>query len=156
MEESNIPNNQENIQSINTKKIFVHLLKPEYIPVGTEFINIQDIDKADDNSFTEIVINDLLDYVVYNDTGNILDTLIKKLSTNGIITIQSVDLYQLSCAVAFEDIDLDTCKLVLYQNKRGIYTLYDIQSELLNRKLGVIEKRYINIFEYYIRAQKLA
>lgn len=156
MEESNIPNNQENIQSINIKKIFVHLLKPEYIPVGTEFINIQDIDKADDNSFTEIIINDLLDYVVYNDTGNILDTLIKKLSTNGIITIQSVDLYQLSCAVAFEDIDLDTCKLVLYQNKRGIYTLYDIQSELLNRKLEIIEKRYINIFEYYIRAQKLA
>lgn len=154
MEESNIPSDKKDIQSIVTKKLFVHLLKPEYIPVGMEFVGIQDIDSIDDNSCVEIVINDLLDYVSYNDANNILDSLIKKLCTNGSLVIQSVDLYQLSCAITFEDIDLDTCKMILYQNKKAIYTMYDIQSEISNRNLDLVEKKYINIFEYYIRAQK--
>jgi hypothetical protein len=156
MEESNISSVEKSIQSIDTvQKLFIHLIKPDFMPVGTVFKSVQDLDSILDNSCQEIVINDLFDYLSYNDSSNILDTLIKKLSSNGYIIIQSVDLYQFACSIAFEDIDLDTSKMILYPNKKAIYTLYDIELELQNRKLDIVEKKYLNIFEYYIRAQKI-
>jgi|694.fasta_scaffold00568_30 hypothetical protein len=154
MAESTVPNNEKDVQDLNNKKLFLHLIKPDFISVGSEYESVTNIDTIPDNSCNEIIINDLLDYLSYNESTNILDLLINKLCTNGSIIIQSVDLYQLATAVTFNDIDLDTTKIVLYQNKKAIYTLYDIESELKNRKLNIVEKKYINIFEYYIKATK--
>ena len=154
MAESTVPNNEKDVQDLNNKKLFLNLIKPDFISVGSEYESVTNIDTIPDNSCNEIIINDLLDYLSYNESTNILDLLINKLCTNGSIIIQSVDLYQLATAVTFNDIDLDTTKIVLYQNKKAIYTLYDIESELKNRKLNIVEKKYINIFEYYIKATK--
>lgn len=154
MAEPVVSNIEKDIQNIEPKKLFLHLVKPEYIPVGTEYESISNIDNIKDNSCDEISINDLLDFLSYNEMSHILDSLITKLSNTGSLIIQSVDLYQMCSSVTFGDIDLDTIKMVLYQNKKSIYTLYDIETELKNRKLNIIEKKYINIFEYYIKAIK--
>lgn len=153
MEESNISSIEKDIQDIKSQ-LFIHLIKPEYLPVGTEFENVQNLDSILDGSCREIMINDLLDYLSYNNLNSVLDTIVQKLMNGGSLIIQSVDLYQLASSITFEDIDLHTSKIILYQNKKAIYTMYDIELELTNRGFSILEKKYINIFEYYIRAQK--
>lgn len=156
MEQSNISNSEKAIQNINqNKKIFLHILKPEYLPVGTVYESIQNIDKLSNDFYEQVIINDLLDYIDYNEASAILDSIINKLEkNNGEIIIQSSDLVRLSAAVMFNDIDIQTAKIVLYSNKKTIYTMSEIENELKNRNLEIVEKKYINIFEYYIRAIK--
>lgn len=156
MEQSNISNSEKTIQNIvQNKKIFLHIIQPEYLPVGTVYESIQNLDQLENSYYEQIIINDLLDYIGYNEASAILDSIINKLQENlGEIIIQSTDLRQLSSSIMFGDIDIQTAKIVIYDNKKTIYTMSEIESELKNRNLKIIEKKYINIFEYYIRASK--
>lgn len=153
MEESIVSDIKENIQNM---KIFLHFIKPEFLPVGFVYQNIQNIDQLHDNQYEEIMINDSLDYVEYSESTNILDILRNKLQSNGAIIIQSTDLVSLANAISFNDLDNQTAKLVLYANhKKNIFTMNEIEIELKNRGFDVVEKKYINIFEYYIKAIKV-
>jgi hypothetical protein len=154
MEKSNISNSQETIQNIDSKNIFIHVIKPEFIPVGMEFVLASNIDALQINYYEEIFVADLFDYMEYHEFTAILDLLLNKLSNNGSITIQATDLYQLSSAITFNDIDLETAKLVIYNNKKTMYNLKEIETELTNRYLEIIDMKYINIFEYFIKAHK--
>lgn len=152
MEESNISNDKKDIQII--KKIFLHIVKPEYLPVGLVYESIQNINNLVNDSYDEICIGDLLDYIDYNEAMALLNLIRDKIKINGFITIQASDIYALSSSIAFNDIDVQTAKLVLYNQKKTIYTIYEIETELKNRNFNILEKKYINIFEYYIRATK--
>lgn len=152
MEESNISNSEKDIQNIN---IFLHIIKPEFIPVDTVYVSVNDITTYVDGSVDQIIINDLLDYLPYNEITNILDIIFSKLKVSGKLIIQAPDLYKLCSSCAFEDIDIDTVKIVLYGNKKSIHTAYDIQTEIKNRNMIIKEQKFINIFEYYIDAEKV-
>jgi hypothetical protein len=156
MEQSNISNSEKTIQNIvQNKKIFLHIIQPEYLPVGTVYESIKNLDQLENSYYEQIIINDLLDYIGYNEASAILDSIINKLQENlGEIIIQSADLRQLSSSIMFGDIDIQTAKIVIYDNKKTIYTMSEIESEFKNRNLKIIEKKYINIFEYYVRASK--
>ena len=153
MEESHISDDQKDIQNIN-QKIFLHLIKPTYLPVGFTYESIQNLSNLIDSSYEEIYIGDLLDYIDYNESMALLDLIKNKLNSGGAIIVQSSDLYALSSAVVFGDIDIQTSKLVIYNEKKSMYTMHEIETELKNRQLSIIEKKYINIFEYYIKAIK--
>lgn len=153
MEEPNISNSQENIQNMN-QQILLHIIKPEYLPVGATYESIQDIDKIKDNFYKQIIINDLLDYIDYNEASAVLDSILNKLDKHGEVIVQSIDIKHISSAIVFNDIDIQTAKAVLFNGKRTIYSMNEIENELKNRNLEIIEKKYINIFEYYIRAKK--
>lgn len=153
MEKSHLSNSQKNIQDMN-KNIFIHVYQPKFIPVDSLPVAADSINELQNNYFEKIFINDLLDYLDYSDATNILNTIKEKLTSNGELIIQSVDLYHLANAISFADIDLDTAKLILYQNKKHIYTLYEIQLELRNRDFTIQEQKFLNMFEYYVRASK--
>jgi predicted SAM-dependent methyltransferase len=156
MEKLNISDIEENIQNINIpNKVFLHLFKPEFLPVDTTYISITDVINYDDNIFDIILINDLLDYLPYNEITNILNTIINKLKTKGRLIVQAPDLYKLCSACVFGDIDMETLKMVLYGDKKSINTIYDIQTEIKNRNMIIQEQRYVNIFEYYVDAEKV-
>lgn len=155
MEKHNLSTNEENFQDLKFQKIYLHLIKPELLPVGYDYLNIDHLDNINDNSLEEIVLNDLLDFFIYSDTTILIDKIISKLKVGGKVSIQSIDLYHLARSITFEDIDLDTVKMILYPTRKSIYTIYDMQTEFKNRQLDIIDKKYINIFEYYIAAQKI-
>jgi hypothetical protein len=157
MVQSNISNDTTNIQGIEKNKdIFVHIAQPEFLPVGYVFVAASNIEQLTDNYYDNISIGDLFDYVAYTQMVSLLDTLITKLSSGGKIQIQSVDFYQLCSSITFDDIDIDTAKTVIYTNKKqNIYNLKQIETEMVNRNLDIVEKKYINIFEYFISATKL-
>lgn len=153
MEESNNTNNEKAIQNIS-EKIFLHFIKPEYLPVGTTFESIENITNISDSSYQEILINDVLDYLDYNQLSNILDAISNKLAQGGSLIIQSSDLNLLANAISFNDIDTSIAKSVLFNGKKNIYVMHELEKELLNRNLDIVEKKYINIFEYFIKAIK--
>lgn len=155
MEELNISNSQKTIQNLTVpNKIFLHLFKPDFLPVESTYIKINDFMNYE-NLFETIIINDLLDYLPYNEITNILNTIIDKLKIGGKLIIQSPDLYKLCCSCAFGDVDMETIKAVLYSNKKSINTIYDLQTEIKNRNMIIQEQRYVNIFEFYIEAEKV-
>jgi hypothetical protein len=154
MEKSDVSNNQKDVQTVDNKKIYLHIIKPEYIPVGSVYKEATNLDNLVDNFYDEIMINDLLDYMNYNEAMSLLDILKQKLANQGSIIIQSVDLKHLASSIVFSDLDIDIAKNILYNHKKTIYILKNIESELKNRKLNILAKKYINIFEYYIEAVK--
>jgi len=157
MAKSNISNKQKKLPTINNNisKIFVHLIEPDNIPYKLKYVEVNTINDIPDNTLETVMVSDLFDYIEYSDVISILDTLFNKLKTNGQIIVQSPDLYALSSAVAFNDIDIDTAKIILYgSQKKNMYTIYDIENELTSRNFQITEKRFINIFEFYISAIK--
>lgn len=155
MAKSNISSSKKTISKITSKHIYTHTLKPDIIPSGLEYINIEELVNSSNTKFETIVIADTLDYVQYNQAMVLLDNLIDKLDNGGKLIIQGPDLYQLCSAGCFQDIDIDTIKLILFNGKQNVFTNYDIQKELEARGIMIVEKRFINIFEYYIKAVKV-
>jgi predicted SAM-dependent methyltransferase len=157
MEESNISNSQENVLDAvkSFTDIFVHLSKPDVMPAGFSFLSASSLNDEKDDTYQTIYINDLLDYMSYNIGTSLLDSIANKLKSGGKLIIQAPDLYMLSSAITYHDVDESTAKSVLYSNKQTIYSMADIITELKFRKFNIVEMRYVNIFEYYLVATKI-
>lgn len=151
MEESNISDIEKNIQSVN-KKIFIHSIKPEFIPVGMVFESISNIDSLLDNTYEEIAINDLLDYISEDQINDLIEKIYNKLSTGGHLSIQSIDYKLLASSIVFGDIDPKIAKVLICGHRNNIHSMSDIRQYI--DKFRINEQRYINIFEYFVCATK--
>lgn len=136
------------------KKMFLYIDNKHSISDDMIFENIMNIDNYTNNAINHIVINDLLDYYEYNIEYDLLKLICDKIISNGFIEIQAPDINELCIAKANLKIDDDSIKSILYNYKKSIHTIYDIENMLINLNYKIIQKRYINIFEYYILAQK--
>jgi hypothetical protein len=134
------------------QKLFFHIHEPRHMPVGIKYDNIQNIDKYDSKSLDYIMIGDILDYYDPQYTEGLLGLISDKLNNGGHIEIQAPDISELCISSASNQIDIQTIKSIIY-GRKYIHTIYDIEN-LLKSKYNIYQKRYINIFEYYILAQK--
>lgn len=139
---------------MDNKKIFLHIAEQELTPIDVKFESIENIDSHENNFFEEISIQDLLDYIPSDNVSEILEKIVSKLAPNGIIHIQGCDLKQIGIAIAFNKVDQKLIKNVLYPAKKSIATLTNIVDLVKSLDLIVESKKYINIFEYYVRAKK--
>lgn len=138
-----------------SQKVFFYIDQPENIPIGVLYDNITNIDNYTDHSIDHIIINDLLDYYNAHISNQILDLIVRKLKFGGNLEIQGIDLYELSLAISKRQIDTEIAQVLLYRNNRKfIYTMHDIEIILKQLGLDIYNKRYINVFEYYILAKK--
>lgn len=137
------------------EKIFFYIYPQNNLPIGVKYEDITNIDNYTNASISSIIINDLLDYYSYDTHNELLSLITQKLTNGGSIEIQAPDISELCIASANLKIDIETTKLILYSNnKKSINTIYDILDILNKLGLEIIEKKYINIFEYYILAIK--
>jgi hypothetical protein len=134
--------------------VFFHIDKPSSLPIGITFDYIKNIETYDNESIDNIYIQDLLDYYSDDQINDFIQVLKSKLKTGGTITIQSIDIKQLSRAVTFDEIETQLVKQLLYPLKRSIHTLYEIDSIFNGIDMKAINKKYINLFEYYIVIKK--
>lgn len=134
-------------------KIFFHISEPPVIPVDTVYDSIINIDNYQDNTIDYILIGDLLDYYDDNHTHGILQLILNKINKNGYLEIQAPDIGELCISSASSRVDIQTIKEVL-KNRKTLHTIYDIDKLLDASKITISKKRYVNIFEYYILAQK--
>lgn len=138
-----------------TEKIFFYIDQPSSVPVNVLYNNISNIDNYEDNSIDHIMINDLLDFYTIEISPKILNLLYQKLKTSGLLEIQGLDLKELSLAMAKNAIEPQEAQALLYRNNRKcMHSIYDIESMLKNIGLDILQKKYINMFEYYILAKK--
>lgn len=136
------------------KKLFIHIDEQELTPINLDFDSISNIDKYDDDSISEISIQDLCDYVPEDQISQTLEKIVKKLQPNGVLHIQGTDLKQLGIAIAFNKVELRLIRNILYPSKKSIGTL-GVMIELLKSLDMIIDnKKFINVFEYYICAKK--
>lgn len=134
--------------------IYLHIENNDFIPIGLTFENITNIDSYENESIDEVYIQDLLDFYEEKNCLPVLSLIVKKLNSGGSIVIQSIDLKQLSIAIAFGEVDQQTAKSVLYPSKKSIHYINDILDMLQSLEMRIEIKKYINIFEYYIQATK--
>lgn len=134
--------------------IFFHRAKQEFFPVGTKFEHIDNIADYADGSLDHVVIQDLLDFYPDEEVGEVLSKVISKLSRGGTLDIQSIDVKMLGVAIAFNDINTELTKQVLYPFKRSIHTMSEIVDMCAKNGMDITIKKYVNIFEYYISSTK--
>lgn len=135
-------------------QIYLHIENPKILPPDTEFEHISNIDTHQDGSIDTIIIHDLLDLYENNNINTILNNIKTKIKPGGNLILQSIDLKQMSIAIAFNNIDLQIIKNLLYPFRKSIYTLHEIEKILIDHGFNIINKRYINLFEYYLVVQK--
>lgn len=136
------------------KSLFLHLMKPDMIPVDSVFHRIQDIENIPENSIDNIILQDSLDYMIEDNDAELLSNIRSKLVANGTLHIQSIDMKQFAIAIAFDDIEYGLAKKILYPYKRSIRSMKEIENLLIKHNFTIQNKQYINIFEYYILASK--
>lgn len=137
------------------KDILIHISEPQLMPGDTEFIKIDDIQNYDDESFENILIQDLLDYFTYDNIQKQLDTIVSKLKTGGSIIVQSIDLKHIGTAIAFDEIDINSVRNALYPYRQSIHNMSHIVEYLAASGCNIIIKKYINNIEYFVLANKL-
>lgn len=139
---------------IKEEKILFHIIKPDMLPVGIKYEALMDIDKFEKDSISYILLQDLFDYLSHDKILPLLELCMTKLTPNGTISIQATDLKQLASSITFNEIDTNIAKKILYTNKQSIHTMSDIIKLMNVAGYNIINKKYINIFEYYIEATK--
>lgn len=153
MERTIISNQQESISTM-TDIIYTHIFHPDNLPVGIKYENLDNIYKYADNTIGHLMITDLLDYHVDDECNKIINKISDKLAPKGQLQVQSTDLLQLMLSVSNGTVDETMAKIILYPHKKSIHSIYDIEKLLLKHNFTIINKRYINVFEYFIVAQK--
>lgn len=136
------------------ESVLFHIDKPSSLPIGIIFDYIKNIEAYDNESITNILLQDLLDYYSDDQIEPFIETIKSKLKKDGTITVQSIDIKQLSRAITFDEIGVDLAKQILYPLKRSIHTLYDIEILFNSIDMKTVNKKYINLFEYYITVKK--
>jgi hypothetical protein len=134
-------------------KILFHTYRPEALPVGLQYEDINRLDTYEDNSLSEIMLADTLDFYTNDQAINLIQKLSAKITKNGSLEIQGTDINQLSLAVINNNIDINTVNDVLYPMKKSISTMLDMQNLLKSYQFTITQKRYVNLFEYYILAK---
>lgn len=138
-----------------TESILFHIHKPDMIPVGMRYEHIKELDNYSDTSITSIVLQDILDYIAYENIIPIIELCFKKLDTNGLISVQGIDMHKIASSITFHEIEHDTAKKILYNNnKRSIHSRNDICKILKSCGFIIETQQYINMFEYFIEAKK--
>lgn len=136
--------------------LYVHQHKPDHLPVGVSYESIDNFLSIDgsNTNVDEVMITDLLDYYPESIFAKVLEEIILKIPTSGKLHIQSVDINLISTSLASGDIDDDLMKSLLYSYRRSIHTMHNIEKLLLQNKCTILNKKYINMFEYFILAEK--
>ena len=134
--------------------IFFHTSDQDLIPTQSTYCHISQADNYKDGTLEEIIFQDLLDYFVDDNIESILKIAHNKLQNDGILHIQGSDIRQLSIALTFNSITDELAKKILYPYKKSIHTISEILDLLKKIGFKIENKRYVNVFEYYIRAYK--
>jgi len=135
-------------------KIYFHVKDQELIPSNSTPDNITNIDSYEDDSITEVIVQNMCDYLFKTDVPLALQKIFQKMSKDAKLHIQGSDLKQLCSAYAFNMIEASLIKNSLYPYKQSIHNMSEILAYLQDIGFKIKIKKYINIFEYYIVAYK--
>jgi hypothetical protein len=138
------------------KKYYIHINKPQIEVNDFEFYEISKLNKLKDNSISEVLIYDLLEYINYVDIYEIFKTITEKVVVDGKIHIQGTDLKSLCLAVLDSQIDSNIFRSILFGlNKKNIMSLNDTRKLIDSFSNITVNKiKFLNGVQYYIECLK--
>lgn len=137
-------------------KIYLHYIESEFKIDGFEFYNASDIDKLKENSISEILLQDFLDFNNDHDNNKILSDIVNKLKVGGILHIQSLDLRSLCNSLVYSQIDDNTFKAIVFGNgKTNLYSIPQIKELIKQTNLKINKIKFLNGLQYYIECAKI-
>lgn len=116
-------------------------------------LNLDDLKKAINHSFSKISLNDTLDYIMPVNLATELSNIKNKLDKNGVITIQGFDLYELSYGIVNDQISTIDYNNIIAERKQ-LLCVPDLTYLLNNVGLKVLNK-HVDNYKYYIEAQNI-
>lgn len=139
------------------KKYFMHIIKSTYDIANFEFVSLDKIKKIKNKSASEIMIQDLLEYLSDEEMHDKLQTICDKLKTDGKLFIQGVDPRSISASLTYGQIPLSLFRTMVFGvGKKNIYAIAQIK-ELISsiNDMKITEIKFINAIQYYIECQKI-
>lgn len=143
---------------IINKKIYLHYFEPKIKIEGFEFVNIEKIDKLKNETYEEIVIQDVLEY--HGDAGAIvlLQKIVSKLRSGGKLHMQGLDSKALCYGVVYSQIDIEAFKTFVFgSGKNNIYTISQVKGFIQNslkETLNINKIKFLNGLQYYLECVK--
>lgn len=140
------------------KKIFVHYKENSTEIKDYTFVHFTKIDKIKNSSVSEIFIQDLLEYIDASlDIRQFILVLMSKLQQNGKIYIQGNDVYNITAALLYKQINILTFKNLVYGfGKKNILSFKELKNLLNDMSDGTItQSKFINGLQYFIEYTKL-
>lgn len=140
----------------NTKKYYIHYLKPQIELNGFTFYDFNKINKIKEKSLDEIFIYDLLEYIKYGDLSEVVEVISNKLTKNGILHIQGTDMKSLCLAVVDSQLDSNIFRsIVLSPNKKNLMSFNEIRTFIDGfNNIHINKIKFINGLQYYIECSK--
>jgi len=140
------------------KKIYLHYFEPKVKIEGFEFVNIEKLEKLKNNTYEEIVIQDVLEYYSDSDAVIVLKEIANKLQANGKLHIQGLDSKALCYGIVYSQIDITSFKTFVFGiGKNNIYTIGQVKN-FINNEISSILKinkvKFLNGLQYYIECIK--
>lgn len=139
---------------MDNNAVFFHVLQQDLTPAGVKYDHVKNIAQYPDQSLDTILIQDLLDYIPENETYDIIKSILSKLKEGGELHVQGTDIKKLGIAIAFDKLPSEEFRKTLYPGKNCIYTMPEVIQILVAVGLNVTIKKYINVVEYYLVANK--
>lgn len=125
---------------------------PDFIRSNIDNLSIY----VDDGEAKEIIALDLIDFVPIQEKENIVRHWLSKLALGGTITIGGNDLWQITKAFTFNQLELTQAAELLYGSqlaRSGLVTCSQMRKILEGGGLKIIESRLSN-FSYYVIAER--
>lgn len=145
-------------KNISNEKHYIHLFEPNQKIDGFNFMSMEVfLKKFKKNSSNDIFIGDLLEYFPANETINVINELVAKLSINQKLYIQGIDAKSVSYSFATDQMDSTMFATLLYNNgtKKTTFTFPNMKYILSNiNDLKITNIKFINSVNYYIECQK--
>jgi hypothetical protein len=148
--------NSEKQSSNKNKKYFIHYKQPN-IPVNDfDFCSIENIESIENNSASEIFIQDILEFFTDQDIVDIIKEIEVKLISGGKLYVQGIDAYSICVSMVYKQIDIESFRgLVFSFGKKNIFNLgkiLEIFEE--NSTLKIEQKKFINGLQYFLQYGK--
>lgn len=138
------------------KKIFLYHSEIDILEEKYNYIDIKKLDEIENNSLSsDIFIFDLLDNVTLEEADSILKKIKNKILSKTILEIQSIDIFSISSSLLNKHIDIEMYNNMIFNTgKKHIKSLERIVDLLKLNNYSILETKFINGIQYYVKAEK--
>jgi hypothetical protein len=138
------------------KKILLYNTTIDILEDKYDYVDVKKLQETPDESISsDIFIFDLLDNMTYQEADSLLKLIQNKILSKTTIDIQSIDIFAISSSLLNQHIDIETYNAaILGTGKKHIKSLEKIISLLKNNNFHILETKFINGIQYYVKAEK--
>jgi len=116
-------------------------------------VHLKHMPQISDASIDKLVLNDILDFVSWQDRLKVIKMAVSKLAYGGIIEIRGLDLLDMSRGIFTMDVSIVEAQSILFQQRESSDTIINIVQTLSSVDLTIL-RTMLEDYTYYVQAQR--